>query len=90
VFRRLHADGLQWRTKQPKPCMMEGHRVGRLAFARNEAVRNWTHVLCSDECFTVLFHQKSKGWRRLGELKPRSTVKHPQKLYVHTCFGHSA
>jgi len=61
VSRRLQADGLQWLIKQPKPCLAEGHRVARLAFARHEAAREWTRVLFSDECFIVLFRQESKG-----------------------------
>jgi len=40
---------------QPKPRLMEGHGAARLAFTSCEAARDWTRVLISDECATVLF-----------------------------------
>jgi len=61
MSRRLQADGLQWLTKQPKPCLTKGHRTTRLAFARCEAARDWVRVLFSEECPIVIFRQKSKG-----------------------------
>jgi len=76
----------EWASVAPKPCLTEGHRAARLAFARREAARDWTCVLFSDECLVVKFRRQSKGWCLPGELKLRLTVKHPQRHNVHACF----
>jgi len=61
MLRRLQVDGLRWPSKQPEPCLTEGHQAARLAVARREASPDRTCVLSSDECSNVLLPQISKG-----------------------------
>jgi len=87
IRRRLHEQDVVLKRPVAKPMLTAAHKQKRLAFARANKDRDWTHVNFSDEKSFVLENNKGKIWAEKHERPTRSTIKHPPKVHVFASFG---
>ena len=89
IRRRLHEAGFICASPLLKPLLTKHHRKCRLMFARQNAGRDWSKVIFTDETTFHLFTVPRKVWRKKGESYVARTVKHPLKIQVWGCFAAS-
>jgi transposase len=87
IRRRLNEHGVYSLSVTSKPLLKDDHKKQRYEWALQNQDRDWSKVLFTDETSVSTFKYKRKVWRRIGQKKIRSSVKHPVKVHVWGCIS---